>query len=73
MPITIVRLQTKKVKVTRNSKFTQNGISYLNAFLLHVLQKDVYQGVHAIHVAPMPFCANRFDTHSSIMHVTKGA
>ena len=40
------RLQTKVTQVTRNSKFTQNGISYHKAFLLHVLLKNVYQGVY---------------------------
>ena len=31
---TIGKLQTKVAQVTRNGKFTQNGISYLKAFLL---------------------------------------
>ena len=38
------RLQTKVAQVTRNGKFKQNGISYLKAFLLHALLKNVYQG-----------------------------
>ena len=36
------RLQTKVAQVTRNDKFTQNDISYLKAFLLHTLLKNVY-------------------------------
>ena len=33
--IRIGRLQTKVAQVTRNGKFTQNGVSYIKTFLLH--------------------------------------
>ena len=58
--------QTNVVQVTRKGKFIQNGIRYLKAFLLNVLLKNVYQGVHTkgIRVTLTPFCANRLDTHS---------